>query len=311
MEVLLPALLNGLSWGLLLFLLAGGLTLVLGMMGVLNFAHASFYMLGAYLGWQIAAWLGFWPAFVIAPLLTGVLGALVQRLLLRRLAGRGHAAELLLTFGLAWVIGEAVQLAWGRAPLAWRLPPELSGNLFTLYGAGFPVYRGFMMAVALLMLGGLALFLARARLGLVIRAAVARPHMVEALGHDVPRLHTLVFGVGTGLAGLAGVLGGMALVTEPGMAESLGSIVFVVVVAGGLGSLGGAFVAALAIGLIQTLAVALDVPLAQWLPGLATAPGALAALADLSLAQVAPLLPYLLLIVLLLVRPQGLSARAA
>jgi len=278
------------------------------MMGVLNFAHASFYMLGAYLGWQIAAWAGFWAALVLAPVLTGLLGALAQRLLLRRLRGQGHAAELLLTFGLAWVIGEGVQLAWGRAPLAWPVPPLLAGNLFTVYGAGFPVYRGFMMAVALLMLGGLALFLARARLGLVIRAAVAQPHMVEALGHDLPRLHTLVFGVGTGLAGLAGVLGGMALVTEPGMAESLGSIVFVVVVLGGLGSLGGAFVAALLIGLVQTLAVALDAPLVRLVPRLAGGPEALA---GLSLAQVAPLLPYVLLIAVLLVRPQGLLARPA
>lgn len=310
MEVLLVSLLNGLSWGLLLFLLASGLTLVLGLLGVLNFAHAAFTMLGAYLGWQIAQWCaqwgaqpgvtgaapwsGFWLALVLAPLLTGLAGMVVQRLLLARLRGRGHASELLLTFALSWVVIEGVQLVWGRAPLEMPLPAELRANLFTLYGLGFPVWRGVVMGVALGVFGLAALVLWRARLGLVLRAALQRPAMVEALGHDLPRLQTLVFAAGSALAGLAGVLGGLALVIEPGMAEHLGSIAFVAVVLGGLGSLSGAFVACLAIGLLQTLAVAFDTPLAG----------------ELSLARAAPLLPYLALVAVLLVRPRGLFGLA-
>jgi branched-chain amino acid transport system permease protein len=306
LEVFFVSLLNGLSWGLLLFLLAGGLTLVLGMMGVLNFAHASFYMLGAYFGYQIGRWTGFWPALLLAPLASGVCGALAERFLLRRVHRQGHVAELLVTFALSYVIAELVQLFWGRSPLDYRVPEALQGTLFVLYSSSFPVYRGFMMLVAVLMLGAIAALLRHSRIGLVIRAALTQPEMVEALGHNLPRVHLLVFAAGSALAGLAGVLGGMALVTEPGMALSLGSIVFVAVVLGGLGSLAGAFVASLLIGLIQTFAVAFDAPLSRLFFWTDTTPGVWS---TLSLAQVAPVLPYLLLVLVLLVRPQGLLGR--
>jgi branched-chain amino acid transport system permease protein len=275
------SLLNGLSYGLLLFMLSAGLTLIFSMMGVLNFAHASFYMLGAYFGYSVTEWLGFWPALVLAPLIVGGLGALFERFVLRRVHRFGHVAELLITFGMSYVILELVQLVWGRSSVDYRVPLALDGPLLTLFGVQFPMYRAFMMGVALLMLAALWLLLTRSRIGLVIRAALTHPGMVEALGHNVPRVFMWVFGGGCALAGLAGVLGGNAFVTEPGMAMALGGIVFVVVVVGGIGSLGGAFMASILIGLLQTFAVGLDV-------------------------SVAPILPYLLMVLVLIFRPRGL-----
>jgi branched-chain amino acid transport system permease protein len=275
------SLLNGLSYGLLLFMLSAGLTLIFSMMGVLNFAHASFYMLGAYFGYSVTEWLGFWSALVLAPLLVGGLGALFERFLLRRVHRFGHVAELLITFGMSYLILEGVQLVWGRSSVDYRVPVALDGPLLTLFDIQFPLYRAFMMGVALLMLAALWLLLTRSRIGLVIQAALTHPGMVEALGHNVPRVFMWVFGGGCALAGLAGVLGGNAFVTEPGMAAALGGIVFVVVVVGGIGSLGGAFLASLLIGLAQTFAVGLDV-------------------------SVAPILPYLLLVLVLIFRPRGL-----
>ncbi len=309
MEFLLISLLNGLSYGLLLFMLSSGLTLIFSMMGVLNFAHASFYMIGAYLGFSISRYLGFWPALVIAPLAVGVIGALVERFGLRVVHKHGHVSELLFTFGLSYVILEVVQMIWGRAAVPYRIPAELDGPLFTLYSMAFPMYRGFMMAVALLMLGAVWLLLTRTRIGLVIQAALTHPETVEALGHNVPRVFMLVFGGGCALAGLAGVIGGNAFVTEPAMAAMVGSIIFVVVVVGGMGSLAGALLASLLIGLIQTFAVALDWsllgPLARL--GVQVAPGDAAyRLLSLTLAEVAPILPYVLLVLVLILRPRGL-----
>ena len=239
-------------------MLSSGLTLIFSMMGVLNFAHASFYMLGAYFAYAISAQLGFWPALFIAPLIVGVIGALVERYGLRTVHKYGHVPELLFTFGLSYVVVELVQLVWGRAAVPYPIPPELDGPLFTLYTTTFPIYRGFMMLVALLMLVAIYLMLTRTRIGLVIQAALTHPDTVEALGHNVPRVFMLVFGGGCALAGLAGVIGGNAFVTEPSMAATVGSIIFVVVVVGGMGSLAGALLASLLIGVMQTFAVALD-----------------------------------------------------
>jgi branched-chain amino acid transport system permease protein len=309
MEVYAISLLNGVSYGLLLFLLSSGLTLIFSMMGVLNFAHASFYMLGAYFAYSIASLLGFWPALVLAPLLTGVLGALSERYLLRRVHRFGHVAELLITFGLGYVILELVQLVWGHAAVDYRVPQLLDSPLFTLFGARFPAYRGFMMLVAVLVLLILRLVLARSRIGLVIQASLTHPDMVEALGHNVPRLFMLVFGGGCALAGLAGVIGGNTYVTEPGMAMSLGGIVFVVVVVGGMGSLTGALMASLLIGILQTLAVAVDASLLSlarvWGISIAS-DGFTDGLLRLKLSQLAPLLPYLVLVLMLVFRPRGL-----
>lgn len=257
-EFTLITLLNGLSYGLLLFMLSSGLTLIFSMMGVLNFAHASFYMLGAYFAYTISSHLGFWPALFLAPLAVGLIGAMVERYGLRSVHKFGHIPELLFTFGLSYVIIELVQLIWGRATVPYKIPAMLDGPLFTLYTTTFPIYRGFMMLIALLMLLSIYLVLTRTRIGLVIQAALTHPDTVETLGHNVPRVFMLVFGGGCALAGLAGVIGGNAFVTEPGMAGTVGSIIFVVVVVGGMGSLVGALMASLLIGVLQTFAVALD-----------------------------------------------------
>ena len=309
MEFFTISLLNGVSYGLLLFMLSSGLTLIFSMMGVLNFAHASFYMLGAYLAYTVTSVVGFWPALVLAPLLVGLLGAGFEKYALRRVHQFGHVPELLITFGLSYIILELVQLVWGRSSVDYRVPAELSGPLFTLYGTQFPVYRGFMMLVAVLMLLAVGLLLTRTRIGLVIQAALTHPDTVETLGHNVPRVFSLVFGGGAALAGLAGVIGGNAFVTEPGMAATVGSIIFVVVVVGGMGSLTGAFLASLLIGVLQTFAVAIDVSLMSTLNHLgmdigSSTPGY--TLWNLKVSQVAPVLPYLLLVLMLIFRPRGL-----
>jgi branched-chain amino acid transport system permease protein len=308
-EFTLITLLNGLSYGLLLFMLSSGLTLIFSMMGVLNFAHASFYMIGAYFAYAISVKIGFWPALFVAPLLVGVLGAFVERYGLRSVHKYGHIPELLFTFGLSYVIVELVQLIWGRAAVPYTVPRELDGPLFTLYTTTFPTYRGFMMLIALLMLVSIYLLFTRTRIGLVIQAALTHPDMVEALGHNVPRVFMLVFGGGCALAGLAGVIGGNAFVTEPGMAAMVGSIIFVVVVVGGMGSLAGALIASLLIGVIQTFAVALDYSFLTVLSKFGAQVSSSTfgySVLKLTIAQVAPILPYLFLVLILIFRPRGL-----
>ncbi len=309
-ESLALVLLNGRVYGLLLFMLSSGLTLIFGMMGVLNLAHASFYMLGAYFAYTISQGIGFWPALVLAPLLTGVIGALVERYGLRTVHRHGHVAELLFTFGLAYIIGEVVPLIWGRNPVPYHVPAELDFALFTVGGTSYPAYRVFMMAVSLAMFAALFAALARTRLGLVVRAALTHPDMVSMLGHDVPRVFTQVFGAGCALAGLAGVIAGNAFTTQPGMASSLGAIVFAVVVMGGLGSIWGAFLASLVIGMVQTVSISLDQPLWQALGrlGISIDPaGHLADLWNLTIARAAPTVPYLLLVLILALHPRGFA----
>jgi len=309
MEFFAISLLNGISYGLLLFMLSSGLTLIFSMMGVLNFAHASFYMLGAYFAYTLTGSLGFWAALVLAPVGVGIFGALFERYVLRRVHQYGHVAELLITFGMSYILLELVQLVWGRSSVDYRVPAALDGPLFTLYGTQFPLYRAFMMGVALAMLAALWLLLTRSRVGQVIQAALTHPHMVEALGHNVPRVFMLVFGGGCALAGLAGVIGGNAFVTEPGMAAAVGGIIFVVVVVGGMGSLAGAFLASLLIGVLQTFAVAVDVSIQSALHsvGMSVTPETFGyALWRLKVSQVAPILPYLLLVLMLIFRPKGL-----
>jgi branched-chain amino acid transport system permease protein len=308
-EFFVISMLNGVSYGLLLFMLSSGLTLIFSMMGVLNFAHTSFYMLGAYVAYTLAGLIGFWPALFIAPLLVGALGAGFERYSLRRVHKFGNVPELLITFGLSYLILELVQLIWGRSTVPYALPTLLQGPLFTLYGTQFPRSRSFIMLVALLMLVSVWLLLTRTRVGLVIQAALKHPEMVEALGHNVPRVFMLVFGGGAALAALAGVVGGNTYVTEPAMAASVGSIIFVVVVVGGMGSLAGAFLASLLIGIVQTFAVAMDQSLATGLQALGVAVGEQTPgyeLLKLTISQVAPILPYLFLVLILIFRPKGL-----
>ena len=311
LELFLVQLLNGISYGLLLFMLAAGLTLIFSMMGVLNFAHTSFYMLGAYLAYQLSVWIGFWAALLVAPIAVGLLGAAVEQWGLRRVHRWGHVPELLFTFGLSYIIFELVQVIWGRAPVPYTVPRQLDGSVAWLQAAGvtFPQYRLFMMIVAILMLAALWLLLKRTRIGLVIQAALTHPAMVEALGHNVPRVMMGVSGAGCPLAGLAGVIGGNAFVTEPAMAGTVGAIVFVVIVFGGLGSLAGAFIASLLLGLVDALGKTSEASLAGLLvlAGVDVGPQTFGyPLLGMTLAQVTPVLPYLLLVLMLIFRPRGL-----
>jgi branched-chain amino acid transport system permease protein len=340
MEFFLISSLNGLSYGLLLFMLSSGLTLIFSMMGVLNFAHASFYMLGAYFGYTLESRLGFWPALLLAPILTGAAGAVFESQVLRRVHKLGHVSELLVTFGLSYIVLELVQLLWGRVAVEFNPPAFLQGPVFTLInhgqlglslvlGAGgevcqaadtavrivctpFPATRAFIMATAVAMVISLWWVLTRTRAGLIIQAALTHPETVETLGHNVPRVFMLVFAMGTGLAGLAGVIGGMTFITEPAMAATVGSVIFVVVVVGGMGSLSGAFLASLVIGVVQTFAVAIDYSLLLLLKDLGLVLSADVqnnSVIKLTVSQVAPILPYLLLVLILIFRPRGLLGK--
>src|SRR5262249_21154082 len=172
LEIVTFSLLNGLVYGLLLFMVSSGLTLIFSLMGVLNFAHASMFMLGAYLSWQIGKWIGFWPALVIAPLLVAVIGAAVERYGLRHVHRQGHVAEILFTFGLAYLIVARVVVIWGRHPIESRVPLEIDSPLFRLFGTTSPAYKGLMMAISVGMFAFLYLAFRRTRVGLVIRAAL-------------------------------------------------------------------------------------------------------------------------------------------
>ena len=307
-ELIVISTLNGVLFGMLLFLLSSGLTVIFSMMGVLNFAHASFYMLGAFFGFQLTKWIGFWPALVLAPLLVGAIGMAVERYGLRNTHKHGHVAELLLTFGLAFAIEEIVSMIWGKSPVDYRVPAALDFPAFTVFSTNYPAYKIFMLVVSVVIFIALLVTLKRTRVGLIVQAALTHPSMVGHLGHNVGRVFMLVFGVGSALAGLAGVIAGPSLVTQSDMAALLGPILFVVIVFGGLGSLPGAFIASLLIGLIQTFAVALNGSLASVFGPLdpSLGPSPLTDIWNVTIAQIAPILPYLLLVLVLIFRPMGL-----
>lgn len=313
MEAFLVSLLNGVIYGLLLFMVSAGLTLIFGMMGVLNFAHASFYMLGAYFAYALGPVLGFWGALAAAPLLVGFVGVVVERYFLRRVHHHGHAHELLLTFGLSFIIAETVKLFFGNFPVDYRVPKALDFAAFTLGQADYPFYRVLMGGVALAMFVALHLLLTRTRAGIIVRAAIYKPRMVQALGHDVPLVFMAVFGVGAALAGLAGAVAGAFYTTNPNMALELGVMVFVVVVVGGLGSVPGAMVASLLIGALTALAVGVDATLADALSHVGARAWAegVGGLFVLKLSSLAATLPFLLMLLILLVRPTGLLGEKA
>jgi branched-chain amino acid transport system permease protein len=308
-EIILTSALNGILYGMLLFMMASGLTVIFSMLGVLNFAHASFYMLGAFFGFEISRRIGFWPGLVLAPLLVGGIGMLIECHGLRRAHRHGHVAELLFTFGLAFIIQQAVEMIWGKLPVDYRVPPVLDFPAFTIYATNYPAYKMFELLISIAIFAVLLVVVKRSRTGLVVQAALSHPGMVGMLGHNVDRIFMLVFGVGAGLAAVAGVIAGPALVTQSNMAELLGPILFVVVVIGGLGSLGGAFAASLLIGLLQTFAVASNASLASVFGTLAPDSALAPYLGDVwgvTVAQVAPILPYVLMVLVLIFRPRGL-----
>jgi len=309
MEYFTVSLLNGVIYGLLLFMVSAGLTLIFGMMGVLNFAHASFYMIGAYAAYTLTPVTGFWTALVLATIIAGVLGMGVERFFLRRVHKFGHAQELLVTFGLAFIVAELIKLFYGDFPVDYRVPPFLNFAAFRVFDADYPFYRLLMGGVSLAMFAVIYLLLSRTRVGIVVRSAIYRPRMAEALGHNVPLVFMSVFGVGAAMAGLAGAGAGAFYTTNPNMALELGVLVFVVVVVGGLGSLEGAMIASLLIGLISSFSVGIDARLATLfgLFGAREWAESVGGLMTVKISSLAATLPFLLMLVVLLVKPSGLK----
>ncbi|MCB2191151.1 MAG: branched-chain amino acid ABC transporter permease [Deltaproteobacteria bacterium] len=277
--------LHGLVYGMLLFLVASGLTLIFGMMGVLNFAHGALYMLGAYFSFSILQWTGhFWLSLLVAPLLVALCGALIERFCLRKVHTYGHAHELLLTFGMAYIIEELVKIFWGNEPLRVVLPAMLAGSI-PLLGIEYPVYRLFILLVSIVVFIIMFFVLYKTRAGIIVRASVANKNMVDALGFNVPLVFLALFGMGAWLAGLAGVIGGPYLITNPAMASTIIIDLFVVVVVGGLGSIQGALIASLLIGQLQSIGI-------------------------LILPQFAIFFEFLLMALVLIFRPHGLMGES-
>jgi branched-chain amino acid transport system permease protein len=246
---------HGLCYGMILFLVASGLTLIFGMMGILNLAHASFFMLSAYISYTVLQVTGnFWLALLVAPVVSAVIGVLMERFLLRRVHAFGHIGELILTVGVSLVILEGVKVFWGTENLPLPVPEFLKG-LVVVAGLEYPIYRLFIITMALLLLAILTVILYKTRLGMVVRAAVSDADMVNALGINVPLVFMAVFGIGTWMAGVAGVAIAPILTVFPGLADQMGMDAFMVVVTGGFGSLGGAFLVSILFGLLSSYGV--------------------------------------------------------
>ncbi|MCX7816904.1 MAG: branched-chain amino acid ABC transporter permease [Syntrophales bacterium] len=273
--------LHGLAYAGLLFLVSSGLTLVFGMMNVLNFAHATMYMLGAYLSYTIITKTGnFLLSIIVCPLILFMVGAFIERFLLRPVHVFGHLHELLLTFGLAYVITEGVKWIWGNYPLALNISGFLADTV-EIFGISYPIYRIFIFACGVFVSVIMALVLYKTRLGIILRAAVNDSEMVNALGINVPLVFMGVFAFGAALSGFAGVIAGPLLTTYPGMANDILIDAFVVIVVGGFGSLGGAVIASLLIGELQSFGVLLFPKLSM-------------------------VLVYLLMAIVLIIKPSGL-----
>lgn len=291
--------LNGLQYGVMLFLLAAGLTLVFGIMNLVNLAHGSLYMIGAYLATAAYTWTrSFALAVVLALAGTLLVGIVVEVCALRTLYERDHLDQVLATFGLILFFNELVAIVWGRAALYTSVPAWLSGHVLVLPGVRYPVYRALIIGVGLLIAGLLWLLVAHTRVGMLIRAGASNRAMVGVMGVNIRLLYTLVFGLGAALAGLAGLLAGPIYSVQPGMGEQILIAVFVVIVIGGIGSIRGAFVGAIVVGMVDTLGRAFLKPM------LATVlrPSA----ADSAGPALASMLMYLLMAAVLAFRPQGL-----
>ncbi|MEK9723713.1 MAG: branched-chain amino acid ABC transporter permease [Rhodospirillaceae bacterium] len=248
--LLLIQTLNGIQYGLLLFLIASGLTLVFGIMGIINLAHGSFYMIGAYLAYSFTTMTGSLPlAIVLGIPVTLVLGLAVERFFIVHLDHRDHLQQVLLTFGLILIFNELQLVIWDGDPHGVPVPKLLSGSIPITETLSYPVYRIFLSVVCLVFAAGLAFLIAKTRIGMRIRAGASNREMVESLGINIRLLYALVFSVGVTLAGVAGMLAAPVETVYPGMGEQILIVSFVVVVIGGIGSVKGAFVGALAIGL--------------------------------------------------------------
>jgi branched-chain amino acid transport system permease protein len=272
---------HGIAYGMILFLIASGLNIIFGMMGILNMAHASFFMLAAYFCYQVIKITGsFWAALIMAPVLGAVFGILMERIFLRKLHAFGHLGELILTVGIGQVILAFVKIFWGTESLPVQVPPILAG-MVTAGGLEYPIYRLFMIGLALVVLVFMTLLLYKTRLGKIVRAAVSDRDMVNALGINVPVVFMFVFGIGTWLAGVAGVAIAPILTVFPGLADQVGMDAFIVVVTGGFGSLAGSFIVAIIFGLLSSYGVQF-------------------------LSQLAPVLMVAFMAIVLAFRPNGL-----
>ncbi len=291
--------LNGLQFGVMLFLMAAGLTLVFGIMNLVNLAHGSLYMVGAYLATTFFKWTGSFLLAVPAALLaTLVVGVLLELIALRTLYERDHLDQVLATFGLILFFNELVSIVWGRPALYTSTPPSFTGYVELLPQLRYPTYRAVVILVGLAVAALLYVVVTRTRVGMLIRAGASNRTMVAALGVNIRLLSTVVFGGGAALAGLAGLMAGPIYAVQPGMGEQILIQVFVVIVIGGIGSIRGALVGAILVGMVDTLGRAFLRPL------LATvvSPNA----ADAAGPALASILIYVLMAAVLFFRPKGL-----
>ena len=304
MLYLIEQCLNGVQLGMLLFLLAAGLTLVFGIMDLVNLAHGSLYMLGAYFAATFAVWTGsFVLALILALVASLIAGMVLEVIAIRPLYGRDHLDHVLGTFGLILLFNELVRLIWGPEGRTLSLPSEMLSAVQILPGIYYPLYRLVIIVVTLLVAGLLYLLVMRTRLGMLIRAGASNREMVGALGVNIKLLYTLVFGLGATLAGFAGVMQAPILTVQIGMGENILILAFVVIIIGGIGSIRGAFVAAVIVGLIDTVGRA-------FLPDMLHAMLSDAAAQTLGPA-LSSMLIYMLMAAVLVVRPEGLFPAAA
>lgn len=291
--------LNGIQFGILLFLVAAGLTLIFGVMDLINLAHGVLYMVGAYLTATFTAMTGsFFSGILIALPVTLVIGIVLEVLVFRRLYERSHLDQVLATFGLILIVNELVKIIWGAAPLSVPMPESLSGSIQLFGNLRYPVYRLVIIAAGLFTAAGLYLLVNHTRIGMLLRAGATNGDMVSALGINIRRLFMVVFGLGAMLAGFAGGMVSPILSVDPGMGDSILILTFVVIVIGGVGSVRGAFVAAIAVGLVDTL-------------GRTFGPMLLRNLLDPAAASqmgrtLVPMLTYILMAAVLYFRPTGL-----
>ncbi len=284
-ELFFVQLVNGVQYGLLLFLIASGLTLVFGVMGILNLAHGSMYMVGAYLVWYFVSVTG---SFTLGALLSAVialgLGIVIERLLIQRLYHRNHLDQVLLTIGMIFVFNSLQSILWGNDPYGVAVPEALGGAVPFTDNSSYPVYRIFAALICVAIAAALYFVVSKTRLGMLIRAGESNREMVEALGVNIKSLYTIVFAIGVMLAAVSGIIAAPMRSIVPGMGESVLITCFVVVVIGGMGSIKGAFVGALLVGIISTFAAVLVPTLSN-------------------------MIIYIFMILVLLAKPQGLFAK--
>jgi branched-chain amino acid transport system permease protein len=303
MLYLIEQCLNGIQLGMLLFLLAAGLTLIFGIMDLVNLAHGSLYMIGAYFAATFAALTGsFIASLALALVATLVVGMALEVIAIRRLYGRDHLDHVLGTFGLLLFFNELVRLIWGPAGMTLPLPPQMLTAVQVLPGVFYPLYRLVIIAATLVVALLLYILVMRTRIGMLIRAGASNREMVGALGVNIKLLYTFVFGLGAALAGFAGMMQAPILTVQIGMGENILILAFVVIIIGGIGSIRGAFVAAIIVGLIDTV-------------GRAFLPDLLGSFLSSNAAQtlgpsLSSMMIYMLMAAVLVFRPEGLFPAA-